>query len=118
MAKNHSIVTRDGVMTIRFSRSPSVDDIREAIDDVASSNPPPLRLWDLSFAGLNLTADQLREAAAHGRSKQFPPSKIAIVAPDDLAFGLSRQFEFFRVDEQATTGVFRTEKEALAWLRA
>jgi hypothetical protein len=48
------------------------------------------------------------------------PSRFAIVAPGDLAFGLGRMFQVYReADERGAkeVGVFRTLKEALAFLR-
>lgn len=60
----------------------------------------------------------LAELAAE-MSRTAPRTKMAIVAPDDLAFGLGRLFETFR--ESASPGVkpvavFRTMPEALDWL--
>jgi hypothetical protein len=46
-------------------------------------------------------------------------SKFAIVAPGDLAFGLGRMFQVYREGQKGSTkevGVFRTMKEALAFL--
>jgi len=48
------------------------------------------------------------------------PSRFAIVAPGDLAFGLGRMFQIYReADERGAkeVGVFRTMKEALVFLR-
>jgi hypothetical protein len=47
-------------------------------------------------------------------------SRSAIVAPDDLAFGLGRMYQTRREMEPGSTtevGVFRTSEEALAFLR-
>ena len=46
-------------------------------------------------------------------------SKFAIVAPEDLGFGLGRMFQAFREMEKQSrkeVGVFRTHGEAFAWL--
>jgi hypothetical protein len=66
---------------------------------------------------LDRVRDLAELAAEMGRGA--PRSKMAIVAPDDLAFGLGRMFEAFR--ESAApgikpVGVFRTVPEALEWL--
>jgi hypothetical protein len=48
-----------------------------------------------------------------------PPTKLAIVAPDDLAFGLGRMFDTCRdsvAPGQKLVGVFRTMPEAMAFL--
>jgi hypothetical protein len=60
----------------------------------------------------------LAELGAH-MAKGWPVSRLAIVAPGDLAFGLGRLFEIAR--QNATPGgkpveVFRALPDALAWL--
>jgi hypothetical protein len=48
-------------------------------------------------------------------------SKFAIVAPQNLAFGLGRMYEIYRsLNEQTTkrVAVFRERAEALKWLAA
>ena len=47
------------------------------------------------------------------------PSKFAIVAPTDIAFGLGRMYQTFRESQQRSTkdvGVFRTLNDASAYL--
>jgi hypothetical protein len=47
-------------------------------------------------------------------------SKFAIVAPEDFEFGLGRMFQAYREMEKGsrkTVGVFRTLREAFAWLQ-
>jgi hypothetical protein len=61
---------------------------------------------------------QLAELAA-GMDNPFTPSKFAIVAPGDEAFGLARMYQTYRsmVDGgNKTVGVFRTRAEAFAFL--
>jgi len=52
-------------------------------------------------------------------SRGAPQSRMAIVAPDDLSFGLGRMFDMCRgtvAPGLKPVGVFRTMPEALAWL--
>jgi hypothetical protein len=62
--------------------------------------------------------DQLRTVA--GEVKDLTPKlrwgAIAIVAPTDLLFGMSRMFGIFSEGHFANTGVFRTIAEAERWL--
>ena len=61
---------------------------------------------------------QLARLAA-GMDVEGPPSKFAIVAPENLAFGLGRMFQVHRGMEDGSTkqvGVFRTLADALAYL--
>jgi len=45
-----------------------------------------------------------------------PLSRRAIVAPDDLAFGLSRMYEVFSRSLDSNLAVFRNVKDAMEWL--
>jgi hypothetical protein len=64
--------------------------------------------------------ERLRELAATSASMDTQASsRFAIVAPDDLAFGLGRMYAAYRdVDARSTkeVRVFRTMEEAVAWL--
>lgn len=64
--------------------------------------------------------ERLRELAATSASMDAASSsRFAIVAPDDLAFGLGRMYAAYRgVEERSTkeVRVFRTMEDAIAWL--
>ena len=64
---------------------------------------------------------RIRQLATLAASMDPPsrPSKFAVVAPQDIAFGLGRMFASFRSQDERSTkqvGIFRTMKEALAFL--
>ena len=64
-------------------------------------------------------ADLAKYAAAMDRDARA--SKLAIIAPKDLAFGLGRMYQAHRGLEHRSTknvGVFRSQEEALAFLQA
>jgi hypothetical protein len=68
------------------------------------------------------STNRVRELAALavGMDATHGGSKLAIVAPGDLAFALGRMFQTTRgLDPRSTTevGVFRTMEDALAFLR-
>jgi hypothetical protein len=42
--------------------------------------------------------------------------KLAIVAPQDLTFGMARMYQLFTERDAHQVGVFRTVTEAEAWL--
>jgi precorrin-3B methylase len=70
----------------------------------------------------SLSTDRLRELAAvtAAADSSRESSRLAIVAPGDLAFALSRMFQTHReldARSRREVGVFRTTKEALAFLR-
>jgi hypothetical protein len=66
------------------------------------------------------SAERIQDLAKLSAGMDAPAkSRFAIVAPDDLAFGLGRMFASFRRIEEASTksvGVFRTLDQALAFL--
>jgi len=116
MTRNYTIDRSDGITTIQFHQEPSLKDIQHAIDDVASDRANELRLWDLTSGGLSLRGPELRQLGEYGKSKLHHRSKVAIVAPEDLAFGLARMLEVYREAEAVRHMVFRTVHEARAWL--
>ena len=116
MTEAYSIESVGGITTIRFSKAPSTEIMQKAVDDVANNSPTARRLWDLTCGGFTQSTDQVKELAVYGKSKSFPPSKVAIIAPEDVAFGLSRIFEVYREDDVSEHMIFRTEQEARAWL--
>ena len=77
--------------------------------------PDMRQLVDLRFSSAaDLTVPGLREIAqAHTFGAG---SRRAIVASDDLAFGLARMYEMLRDDGQDQVQVFRDLDEAIAWL--
>ena len=117
MEKKYSIDIIDEVTTIRFAEEPDILDIQNSIDDVAELKQKALRLWNFSNGGLNLTSTQIQELADYAKSKFSPPSRVAIVATEDLAFGLSRMYEAFRAQDMVDIEIFRNEQDAHNWLK-
>ncbi len=117
MATIYQIESKDGITTIRFSTNPGLDDICKAIDDVVENHQSPLRAWDFSN-GFNLTDAELKKLAAYGKSKFSIPSKVAVIASNDLAYGVARVHDVYREDGFLEQQIFRTEQEARAWLMA
>ncbi len=112
---NYEIRTIDNISCVLFLSPPSVDDIKNAISDLAPTQPR-LRLWDLS-CGMDLSSNELKEVAKFGKSNFNQPAKVAIVAPADLAYGLSRMYEVYREDSVIHGRAFRNQEEALQWLK-
>jgi hypothetical protein len=112
----YSIYSLDGIIFVYFFNSPSIEDFFNAIDDVAICDQNRLRLWDLT-CGIKLTSAQVKAIARYAKS-QFttPSSKVAIIAPDKLTFGLFRVHDVEREDSLVEQIVFRTERDALTWL--
>lgn len=76
----------------------------------------------LDFRGLtaNPDRDQVRSVALEVR-RLLPTvewKRCAVVAPEDLSFGIGRMFEMLSEPYFVSTMVFRSESEAEAWLDA
>jgi hypothetical protein len=112
-----SVYLLDGIIFVDFLKPPSVENFRNAIDDVSLCELNQLRLWDLT-CGIKLTTAEIKALARYAKSKFTTPfSKAAIVAPDNLTFGLFRLHDVEREDSLVEQIVFRTKQEALAWLK-
>jgi len=116
MDKCYSIEVIDGITTTRFFRKAKMSAIIEAMDEVLAKHLSPLRLWEFK-AGADIDSNQIRDIARYGQKIWPTPSKAAIVASDNLSFGLARMHDAYRVQELHETRVFRTEEAALKWLK-
>ena len=95
-----------------------IEDVLEAIDALTADGVfvSRKRLWDIRACELVLTASDLREIAAVGKSRDIPNSRGALLVSSNVNFGLSRMHEVFRQTDGHAVHVFRDESEALAWL--
>lgn len=117
---SHNIVfERDAqIARIVLHGSVSVADILDALDAITSDGVfvCKRRLWDLRGCQLNVTAQELQQVAKVGQSRDVSGSRGALLADDDLNFGLSRLHEIYRQSEFIEVKVFRDELQALTWL--
>ncbi len=117
-SKIYIIEYESGITRIGFSRKPTYEETKSAIDDLAENYPYEKRLWDFRDLEFDFTMDEIRAIAEYGKLKFIKPNRIAIIASDDLAYGQIRAFEVYREQEDHSVArVFRTEPEALEWLR-
>ena len=75
-------------------------------------------LLDVSFQTRLPTADQLNEIAAFMEDMQdhVPFGRCAVVAIEDLSYGVGRMFQGFAWPMFTGMRIFRSNAEALAWL--
>ena len=116
MGNTYRIEIKDGIVEVRFIENPDAQAICDSLDDAAQIDPNNLRLWDFTH-GANLTGQDIEKVAAHARIKKMQSGKVAIVAPQDLTFGLFRMYEVHRKEERIQLSVFRSIKEAREWLK-
>ena len=99
-----------------IARDDVVSIIAEIYRDPAFQSPWR-SMWDLTGAKPLFSADELREIAAYVRAHRPADSgRVAIIATEDLAFGMGRMYEVFSSDLQVETRVFRDSETARQWL--
>jgi len=116
MGKKYLVENVDGIVEVRFVGDPEAQDICDSLDDAAQINPNNLRLWDFS-CGADLISKDIEKVAEHARAIQIQSGKVAIVAPQDLTYGLFRMYEVHRKEERIQLSVFRSVQEARKWLK-
>ncbi|WP_163338705.1 hypothetical protein [Desulfopila sp. IMCC35008] len=115
MEKLRTITVQNAITVITFHKKPILDEFCRTVDSVVQAGQPPARLWDLS-CGLELTPSELISLASYARCRFHQSSRAAIVAPDDLTFGLFRLLDVYRDDGAVQQVIFRSKPEAVAWL--
>ena len=117
MPKEYKIEKVDSVTTIVFAKDPTLAEAKEVIDQLAENKSYHLRLWDFSNVLFNFTLEEIQEIAQYGKTKFVERNRIAVVAPQDLAYGILRSFEVYREeDSHSVVKAFRKRNEALEWL--
>ena len=118
MSKIYLIEHVNGITSIRFSKNPTYSDAQTVIDDIAENFPYTKRLWDFTNIKFDFTMDEIKAIAEYGKSKFIKPNKLALVAPDNWAYIELHIFQAHRKQKELSVArVFRTEQEALDWLR-
>jgi len=112
---NHAVMTRVwGVM----SDADALGHERRLIDD--SSVPTnPRQIIDLrEVAGFDVTQDGMLRMVEldNAHAARLGEGMVAIVAPEDLMFGISRMFQIVTDSSPWQVSVFRTTHEARRWL--
>jgi len=118
VGKVYDIEIIDGITTITFFVKPDLSDIKNAMDEeIVRSVDSRLRLWYMQ-AGIDLPSEKIKEIARYAKEHLPTFSRAAIVAADDLSFGLMRLGDVHREQEHHITRVFRTKDEAILWLKS
>jgi len=91
----------------RLLEDPDVKLARHELVDLTRADPAS-----------KITSDAVRRLAEFWRGEygNIAGGKLAIVAPRDLSFGLSRMYQGLRSDGPDNIQVFRDPEEARAWL--
>jgi hypothetical protein len=96
---------------------------QELLDAMVTHRFGENRLWpfvlDLSRATMNLSSEEIRSLAqtVGAASRTSPVGPVAIVASEELVFGLGRMFQTYSdLQGRSHVGVFRSRDEARSWL--
>jgi hypothetical protein len=104
--------------------SVSEEEMYDALDNFYKREPTALLLWDMSQADVShVTPDILQRFVRKSTELEVRHqrgSRIAVVASEDLQYGLARMSEVFAELESAPYSfrVFRSHQEALQWLKS
>jgi hypothetical protein len=115
----YTIRSEDGILQVTYLEPPLPEVILSSFHETVTNHPDSARrLFDLS-CGVEAEFDreQIRRIAQTARELPKPESlRVAIVASDDLVYGLSRMYEAFREDPHTELRVFRSKADAAVWL--
>jgi hypothetical protein len=97
-------------------------DARDAIQKFYEGHVTLNVLWDMSQSDVSKLSAADVHSIVHAPRKcpeMRKGGKTAIVAPTDIAFGLTRMYEFMTetLNYSFKTQAFRTSQEAYRWLR-
>lgn len=110
-------ISRDGpVVRIEFISSPDRETMLALMRELDQLENSRLRMFVIQKSEMLLSTAEVREGAEVARALENQPSKIAVVAPGNISYGISRIFKVFRESEATLLEVFREESAARAWL--
>ncbi len=78
---------------------------------------PTRILWDLRAGSFDISTEDVSRLSDYVlKNRVEGRGRTAIVAGDDLVFGMSRMYEFMTAESSAEIQVFRDAEAALDWL--
>jgi hypothetical protein len=118
MARGDSyVITREEAITrIDFKRNPDSEEMVALLATLDEMKDTALRMYVMIEAEVLLSTAEVREGADTARSFSNQPTRVAIVAPGDITYGISRIFKVFRESDSTQLQVFRELDEARGWL--
>lgn len=106
----------DGFYRLVLEGAGTLDELRETLTQLAVFPDTRKELWIISNLTLHISTPELVSLAELVKSNPHRPEMVAIVADNDLIYGLSRIFSGHREDQYTRVQVFRDETKALDWL--
>ena len=121
MAIIHNYDKENGVIYCLIEGQSSVDEVELILKEIVGSDEYPSNvstLWDVRKTDFtSVTGDIIRELIL--LREKYPEranAKIAIVASNNLSYGMSRMFQMLSDEMLQRTQVFKEESEAKKWL--
>ena len=110
------LITGTGVLT-----APDILTLKARVESDPAA-PHDLAYWLVDLTGvteLRLSGHDVRNIVDINRrlARRMPAAVVAVIAPGDAAFGLSRMWEILAEGIGWPTGVFRNTAEAQAFIR-
>lgn len=111
-------------LTVHDVKGPvSEADMDDALEKFYMQDPTTLLLWDMSQAEVShVTPERLQKFIKKSAELEVhrQGGRTAIVASEDLQFGLARMSEIFAEIESVpySFNAFRSREEALQWLKS
>lgn len=119
---SHHVTHADGLMVITLTEDITLSDLRavgELIRKVEATHPViPNRLFDLRAAKKVELSFEAVKAFASERNAQVlrHAVRVAIVAPDNLHYGMARMYKSLSENPSIHLQLFRKYEPALAWI--
>ena len=115
-ASSYRISRDEGIVRIDFSGNPSSDELHRLVAHLEEMENSERRLYVMIDAEILLSTAEVREGADYAKSMNNQPERIAVVAPREISYGISRIFKVFRDSPVTELRVFRELDEARDWL--
>lgn len=108
----------EGRVRVYTVKTFSVDDFYNTVVKHEEMAHFDRRLWDIRGLTPTPTATELKRLAQLARDIASQPRRIALVATEDLYFGLLRMYSVYREDGEVSLHIDRDREQALQWLEA
>ncbi len=94
-----------------------LDILEKGMDEVRKSGQPHVLLFDLSQSAENRSVEELHMISVFIQER-LPHAHLAMVAQQDLYYGISRMFSSFAESLSLESRAFRNRDDAIDWCNA
>lgn len=105
-----------GFYRVEIEGEASATALSRVVGEIADFPDSQKELWVATNIKLDLSNTEIIKLADLAKQMNMRPNKLAIVASNDLNFGLARIYAAHRETEENRLTVFRNEESALEWL--